>query len=600
MRDQELVSRSTFIRCVNEIYEHRFCSLDTETTGLYPYHGDRPFSVAISTKDKDYYFNWQSYEGLPSDLILESNNWKDLEGLTREGFWFVHNAKFDMGMMNNFGVSEWNNILCTKVSGRLSHNDLMSYSLDARGSRIGVKKDDTVKNYIKEHKLYEQREREGKSWKQPRFDLVPFEMISKYAMRDAYVCLKLGLQDIEKLKLRTKRSAQNLPPATRVLENELKLTKVLFDMEKTGAQIDVSYCRRAKNHYSAEMKKAKEEFLKLTGVELVLSSKCLSEVFQSEKDKFVKSPKSGYKFDGDILAKFENPAAKSALLYKDAKANFDFYQGFLFSADKDGVMHTTLDSGGTRTGRFSSYNPNLQNMTKQTGERLKEEFVVRRVIIPRKGFFLVMIDYDQIEYRLMLEYARAMGLIDKVLGGLDVHTATAESAGCTRSAAKTVNFLTLYGGGKEKLAAGLKTSVQEAVRIQETIFNAAPEIKTFINNCVNQARNKRKITNWLGRTYFFDNKNFCYKAPNTLIQGGAGDVVKVAMVNVYEFLKDKKSRMILNVHDELIFEIHESEENILPEIKEIMEKAYPHKYLPLTCGIEFSKQSLADKEEWRP
>ena len=182
--------------------------------------------------------------------------------------------------------------------------------------------------------------------------------------------------------------------------------------------------------------------------------------------------------------------------------------------------------------------------------------------------------------------------------GLDVHGATAELAGITRDQAKTTNFLTLYGGGVAKLAAGLKTTEEKALSIQASIFRASPEVKDFIRNCINQAKYKGRLTNWLGRTYFFDNKRFCYKAPNTLIQGGAGDVVKVAMVNVFEFLKDKQSRLLLNIHDELIFEIHNDEEHILPEIKRIMENAYPHKYLPLTCGIDISRKNLADKTPW--
>ena len=600
MRDQELVSRHNIDKCLKEIEAHEYRAYDTETTGLYPHHGDGPFSAAISTLDKDYYFNWNAYEHedtpLPEELVLGADAWGKINKLAKTGFWFMHNAKFDMAMSRAVGVSGWNNVLCTKVGARLVHNDLGYYSLAASGARIGFEKDMKVEEYIKKNNLYEQKTRGHKSWKKPRYDLVPFELISTYAMRDSYVCLKLGINQIERLQER-ERVQDRVTSPLKVLRNEVHLNHVLHDMEHVGTKINPDYCLKAIKELDATMKKASDQFLMDTGKELILSAKCLLEVFHDERSKFIRTAKGNLQFDADVLKTFENPAAKLVLSYKEAKAKLDFFQSFMFNSDKDFVIHTTFDSGGTRTGRFSSYNPNLQNLKKDEGG-LEDTLVVRRAIIPRDGYFLAMIDYDQIEYRLMLDYAKSHGLIRKVKSGLDVHTATAELAGCTTTQEKTVNFLTLYGGGAAKLAAGLGTTEEQALEIQASIFRASPEIKTFIRNCIGQARTARKITNWLGRTYFFDDRRFCYKAPNTLIQGGAGDVVKVAMVNVHEFLKDKKSRMLLNIHDELIFEIHDSEENILPEIKRLMEEAYPYKELPLTCGIEFSRKSLADKKEW--
>lgn len=239
---------------------------------------------------------------------------------------------------------------------------------------------------------------------------------------------------------------------------------------------------------------------------------------------------------------------------------------------------------------------NCQNLPKKEPN---QEFPVRRAIVPRDGYFFVFLDYDQMEYRLMLDYAGAMSLINKVKGGLDVHQATADDVGLTRDEAKTTNFAILYGSGIAKLAKNLKKTFDQAKRIKYAVLNSAPEVGSFIrrvSDAVKQ-REDHSIINWLGRRYRYNDLNFAYKAPNHLIQGGCADIMKKAMVEVDRFLADKKSRLLLQVHDELILEVAYGEEHIVPELKSIVENAYTSKLLPLTCGVEYSKKSWFDKSE---
>ena len=211
------------------------------------------------------------------------------------------------------------------------------------------------------------------------------------------------------------------------------------------------------------------------------------------------------------------------------------------------------------------------------------------------------------EYRLLLEVAcllvkRETNLVKLIKSGLDVHEATSQNVkqfsgiDIPRKTAKIANFLTLYGGGIGKLSAALGTNTQAATKVRTAIFGAAPEIKTYIEEISRIAQERQYIINWLGRRVQLPNARLSYKAANYHISGGCADVVKVAMNRIDEYLLDKKSRMILTIHDELPIEVHESEIAEVPRVvKEIMESVYKAKYLDLTTGMEYSSKSLGDK-----
>jgi DNA polymerase-1 len=161
----------------------------------------------------------------------------------------------------------------------------------------------------------------------------------------------------------------------------------------------------------------------------------------------------------------------------------------------------------------------------------------------------------------------------------------------------------LYGGGINKLASALEIDYTQAEQLRNKYFWKLPAVKKFIRGVIDRAQNSEigYVINWLGRRCYFEDPKYAYKAPNHLIQGGAADVTKVAMNRIDKFLSDKKSRMLVQIHDELLLEIHESEAHILNDIREIMESSYsPRNGLKLTCGIEHSFISWADKVEGIP
>jgi len=597
-----LVTHANFDKVIRDLESnYKFLSLDTETTGLYPFHGDRLFSIIIGTDSKQYYFNFHKYDYLPLGCVLweDHKNWLQQWVFNKADItWFIHKAIFDVPMLHADGFNLAGDIHCTVTGARIQYNEHNSYTLASCGSRIGFEKNMEVEAYIKSKKLYSTAYLNGISLRKPRYDLVPFDLMFKYGCVDAKVGFALGDYQIKKIqKMDETFALQSITPSE-CYKNELALQKVLNDMQIKGVHVDTDYCRKAIEFFQEEMTDAKRRFFELAGTELIISGKCFSEVFRDEADKWEYTDKSNPSFPEAVLKRLVHPGAREVLRYKEAKAKINFFLTFIKFTDEKGFIHTELKPYGTRTGRFSSANPNLQNLKKEHGPTEDSDFVVRRAVKPRPGYFFAMIDYDQIEYRLMLDYARADGLISKVLGGLDVHTATAEQAGVDRSTAKTVNFLTLYGGGIGKLASTLGVTKSRAKAIQSRIFDASPEIRDFIDGTIKCAERRGYIFNWLGRISHFPKRQLCYKAPNTLIQGGAGDVCKVAMVECHKFLKDTQSRVVLNIHDELIFEMHAADAPLLTTLKKIMEGVYKPYRLPLTCGIEYSWKSLADKVEF--
>lgn len=599
------VTESNLDRVINHLKEKSVISLDTETTGLRPYHGDVLFSIILSCDEKDFYFNFNSYgnkEPLPATVFFRL---KELLAIPHLVVVF-HNAKFDLAFLRKEGIEVKSQIVDIWTLSRLNYNDHFTYSLSDIGKRLGYPKSNVVEEYITEHKLWEWVDLTSlnKRYKDKRYNEVPFEIVKEYGERDGRVTYECYKKLKEAIDFKDRSTPSNLPKLQAVVSNEAELSKTLFEMEHTGVKVDISYCKSAVSYYEEEIEKIKKEFKVITGFNFVKGTNLFKEIFKEET--WIYTEKKNPKFDMAALKTFKHPAAKLVIDYSEAKKQLEYFHGFLYHMDDDGLIHTNFKQAGTATGRLSSSEPNLQNLTKPDKYETDEEelsegkkmFPVRRAFVPRDGYFFVMLDFDQMEYRMMLDIAKANGLIDKVKGGLDVHQATADVAGITRQQAKTVNFAILYGSGIKALSESLGTSIERAKEIRSSIFRAAPEIRTLIRGITRTAERRGYIFNWAGRRSHFPNTRFSYKAPNYLIQGGTADVVKKAMNICHDYLKKYKTKMVLTIHDELVFEVAYGEEFVVGRLKELMEGIYPHKRLPLTCGIDYSTKSLADKLPW--
>lgn len=611
-----VVGQKDFDEALAYLLTRRKLALDTETFGLRPYHGDRLFSIIIANDEKSFYFNFIPYPNLPADQVLTPAHLQALKALfeLEDILWFIHNAKFDMAILANEGIELKGTVHCTRDIGRVVYNEHFHYDLDSSLQRIGLKKDDAVERYIEEKGLSEKRELPGKKTKAEFkfYDRVPFDLIVPYGLQDGRGCFALGQYQIDELEKADANLPPGLPRVSSIMASERRLTKTVFHVERTGIRIDREYCLRAAQYENDRATKAMLEYQTLTGRLYKASSKDFKDVFASERDKWVwgeptKTGQINPSFESDVLATFENPAAKAVLLIRDAKSRADFLNGFLYFADKHDRIHPNFNSAGTVHGRFSSSGPNFQNLRNSDEEEdgALEEFPIRRAIIPTPGFVLGMQDFQTLEYKFALELAcRFVGhdtpLAKLVREGLDYHQATADLATAagvpiTRSQAKTVNFLTLYGGGIAKLAAGLKCSEDAARKIRQAIKDAAPEITAYIRAITNTAERRGWIFNAFGRRCYFPDSNFSYRAMNYAIAGGCADLVKECMNRIDTLLCNKRSRMIMTVHDEIVTEIYQEELAEVPgQIKSILETSFDSKYVPLTSTTELSDKSLAD------
>lgn len=381
--------------------------------------------------------------------------------------------------------------------------------------------------------------------------------------------------------------------------NEQRLSKTCFRMESRGILIDPDYVIRAHEYERRQIEQAKEDFKADTGRPYKDSPKLFKAIFTERGIEVKRTEKGNPSFTSDVLEEISDPLAKLIQRIREhEKRAGTYYASFLYHAGEDNVIHPNIRQAGTTTGRVSYSNPNLQNVPKEDEESdLNKEFVVRQSFVPRRGFVYMSCDYTQVEYMLMLDYAGERKLITMVNDGADLHQATADMVGITRKLAKTLNFAILYGAGIDKLALMLGISVEEARDLRHEYFRKLPKISAFIAKVMNVGGARGHVNNWLGRKCHIDYKSEAYKLPNHLIQGGAGDVMKVAMNKIDDILLDKQSSMLVQIHDDILWECHESEMDLVPVIKKAMESVYPAKSgIKLRVVPEISTKSWAYRD----
>lgn len=580
-----VVKRSNFINYLRVISGAQKCALDTETYGLR--YDDRLFSISVSTPEEDYYFNFKQYPGLSEDYVLLREHAVMLADAIRGKRIYMVNAKFDMHKCDHEGAvieSAWD----ASAVERVIKNNLLEYSLNSMAKRnLNKEKDSKVEEFILHNGLYRDVGIEGKKKKDRvmYFDQVPFDIISKYACTDSRLTLEIGMKQEKEIP----------EELNKVVENELSLTTTLFHMEKRGVKLDADYAHKGLLYELSENNKVQGEFLRECGFNYDEAGMKKRLVDRLKKDgvDVPKTDKGNDSLTDSFLGSLDHPVAK--LIQKIRKHTMyagTFYGSFLYYKDKDNLIHANARQGGTETGRMSYSSPNLQQVPKED----EGEFAhyVRKCFVPRETF--VMIDYDQQEYRLMLDYAGETKLIKKVLEGLDVHQATAEMLGITRKQAKQINFSLLYGSGVLKLAEALGVEVKEATQMKQMYFRKLPNIERFIQRVIRVGKQRGYIKNYMGRHCHISDPEYAYILPNHLIQGSCADIVKLAMNQIHA--KYTKALgyipMILQVHDELLFDIKEVHYDILKDVIGIMEGAYkPQNGLGLTVSVDHSRVSWA-------
>lgn len=373
---------------------------------------------------------------------------------------------------------------------------------------------------------------------------------------------------------------------------ELPVTRILGEMEFAGTEIDLDVLKEMDTAFDETIEKLANDIYRISGTTFNISSpKQLGQVlFEDLGLKGGKKTKTGYSTSQDVLEKIidAHPVIPLVLEYRMlTKLSSTYLKGLQEQVFPDNKIHTIYKQTLTHTGRLSSVDPNLQNIP----VRSEEGKLIRKAFVSHNGY-LVSFDYSQIELRILAHMAHVTNLIDAFNQGKDIHRHTAalvfgvkdeEVTPQMRSQAKAVNFGIIYGMSEFRLSKDIGMSISEARDFINKYFETYPEVKTYMDEVVETCKKQGYVSTLLNRKRYIptiNDKNFMVRqqaqryAMNTPIQGTGADILKLAMIEVDKALKEKnlKSQMILQVHDELIFDVFEDElEEVMSLVKEKME-----------------------------
>ncbi|GAA8546297.1 DNA polymerase I [Helicobacter pylori] len=381
-------------------------------------------------------------------------------------------------------------------------------------------------------------------------------------------------------------------------EVETPFVKVLMGMEFQGFKINVPYFKHLEQEFKNELHVLERQILELIGVDFNLNSpKQLSEILYEK----LELPKNkSHSTDEKSLLKIldKHPSIALILEYRELNKLFNTYTTPLLRLkDKDDKIHTTFIQTGTATGRLSSHSPNLQNIPVRSPKGL---LIRKGFIASSKEYCLLGVDYSQIELRLLAHFSQDKDLMDAFLKGRDIHLETSKAlfgedlAKEKRSIAKSINFGLVYGMGSKKLSETLNIPLNEAKSYIEAYFKRFPSIKDYLNRMKEEILKTSKAFTLLGRYRVFDftgandyiKGNYLREGVNAIFQGSASDLLKLGMLKVSERFKNNPSvRLLLQVHDELIFEIEEK--NAL-ELQQEIQRILNDEVYPLRVPLETS------------
>ncbi len=567
-----------------------FC-FDTETTGLNIVN-DQPVGIAFSNEpERAYYLPLhEKHRGteLPEDTVFEAIT-KIFSLNCRK---LAHNLKFDLQMMKNFGV---------KVEGPFEDSMLASYCLESNIRDHGL--DKLIEKHFG-HQMIPLSEILGPKKNKNILD-VDINELATYACEDADYTLKLfTLLEPKLIEMQVENVYRNI---------EVPLATVLAEIEQNGIYINIDTLMKISEELSEITTKTAQEIYEIAGEEFNINSpKQLQEIIFNKLKiheklniKRIKKTKSGYSTDVSVLEKLsKHPLAAKILEYRTAAKLKSTYVDTLpqLVDEKTKRLHTHFHQNGTATGRLSSSNPNLQNIPIRTnmGKKIRTAFQAQD-----KDHVLISADYSQVELRLLGHIAHEENLIKAFENDEDIHRATASKVfGVTpenvtpdmRSRAKAINFGIIYGMGPQRLASETGVTTKEAKEFIEKYFSSYPKIRDYIQSSKEFAKENKYTQTLTGRKRPLpeiesENRltqvNAENMAINSPIQGSAADLIKVAMLNVQKSLKDEsmKTRMLLQVHDELVFEAPNDEvQKVCELVKNSMENAIQLK-VPLLVEV---------------
>jgi len=582
---------------ISELKESKLFAFDTETTSLaYMDATIVGMSFCIKAGTAAYLPLAHDYVGAPKQLDFDSTIVKLKPLLEDPTILKVgQNLKYDRSVLLNHGI---------ELKGIRHDTMLESYVLDSVSNRHDM---DTLCLKHLEHTNIKFEEVAGKGKKQLTFNQVNLEDVvtkkegeepvitrgaSFYAAEDADMTLRL--HNFLWPQLKVKKGQEQL-----YRDIEIPLSKVLSDIERTGVLVDAKMLQVQSGELADRMAELEKEIYQASGGEFNLGSpKQIQEIFFNEEKLNLpvirKTPKGQPSTAEDVLQELaeEHDVPRWLLEHRGLSKLKSTYTDKLPLEinPKTGRVHTSYRQAVAATGRLSSSNPNLQNIPVRNAEGRR----IRQAFIAPEGFKILAADYSQIELRIMAHLSNDDGLLDAFSQGKDIHRATAaEIFGVTldqveteqRRAAKAVNFGLIYGMSAFGLAKQLNVSRTEAAEYVKLYFQRYPGVKHYMEDTREQAKEMGYVETLFGRRLYLPNINARNgmlrqhaerTAINAPMQGTAADIIKIAMISVSDWLRyeETKTKMIMQVHDELVFEVAEDEiENVNKKIVERMVNA---------------------------
>jgi DNA polymerase-1 len=565
--------------------QEAFC-FDTETTSLEALEAEI-VGLALA-----YYPQEAYYIPFPAEREAALLLWEELKPLfANEKIAKIgQNLKYDLTILANYGV---------EVKGALFDTMLAHYLLQPDGRH---NMDFLAEQYLHYSPLSIETLIGKKGKHQGSMRDVPLADIAEYAAEDADVTFQLQKQFAPMLHKEDKLK--------KIFEEvEMPLVEVLATMERNGVAIDEAALAESSKAFEADIAVLEEKIYTLAGTTFnIASPKQLGEVL-FDKLKLVKDAKKTktgqYATGEEVLSKLagEHEIVRHILeireLQKLKSTYIDALPALLSPIDRK--IHTSYNQAVTATGRLSSTNPNLQNIPIKTAKGRE----IRRAFIPSSpGNVIVSADYSQIELRLMAAFSGDETMLEAFEKGHDIHATTAakiykvaveEVQPDMRRMAKTANFSILYGSSAFNLSAQLGMSVSAAKELIDVYYKEFGAVKKYKEEMIQRARTQEYVETYLGRRRYLreiNERNQVMRghaernAVNTPIQGTAADMIKIAMIRIHRWLKEEKlqSKMILQVHDELVFDAPQSEVEILKKhIPTLMKQALP---LPVRMEVE--------------
>ena len=557
--------KKLFLKIIKEIEEKKFVSFDLETTSL-DYIEAQIVGISLACDSKKAYYipllheDQSKYKQLPKKFVLE--NLKSIlqtNKIKKVG----HNLKYDRNVLRNYDI----------ILNGIEHDSmLLSYVYDSTAIRHGL--DNVAEKYLS-HKTIHYEDIAGKGVKQIPFSKVDIETAAEYSCEDVLVSYQLYNYLWAKVS-----KDENI---IKVYKNiEMPLVPILSNIERNGVLVESKTLNKLSKELDSELKIIEKKCFKITKKEFNLNSpKQLQEIlYEDLKIPISKKTPSGKPSTDENTLQFLSESYDLPRFILEFRSLNKLKTGYtdklpLQISKITGRVHTSYQQAITSTGRLSSTEPNLQNIPIKSSQGKK----IRNAFIAEKGKKIFAADYSQIELRIMAHLSGDHNLLKAFKNKIDIHSFTASEifgvdinkvSSEDRRSAKAINFGLIYGMSSFGLSKQLGISIPEAKDYMDIYFNRYPKIKSYMLEKKNFAKQHGYVETHFGRKLYLpeinskqaQRRSYAERtAINAPVQGTAADIIKIAMIEIDKWLVEKKSKtkMIMQVHDELVFEISEND-----------------------------------------